>query len=416
MKRFWQSMSTVAAVCLMLAACVTTGRPQSALLLGLNRVSAGDEEIPYPTNRTLWIAPQNGKMQILELPDLIVPRKTGFWRVGVRSYCHPKGTKYGADYDIWSDVALFALPVSERPIVYGLVQCREPVQTSDAAQQSCEDVENDVEDGIDVQFVNRDYLSLRKWARNGPCAPHPDGSDLWSVQRLGDPFRVPIAYGDIEGNLASNDYEWKAADALLENASGIFDDGQKMPLGEGNTEEDMEIRENFPKWSKMPDVYKVTVMQTLNDGCFPKHDDRDWYIARNRGQWVAHGRFDTHRLCGTEVDFELPLHASFAAPATAPISLDAIGKQVPGAYDAFWSPGREMVVVLIDPDHTSLEVFLPRGQVLGKPVISMQLKEFEGAAMAEWATGSNVTRWTAELGKIKAQGVVTPLLSSSPDP
>ena len=34
--------------------------------------------------------------------------------------------------------------------------------------------------------------------------------------------------------------------------------------------------------------------------------------------------------------------------------------------------------------------------------------------MAESATGSNVARWTTELTKIKAQGVVKPLLAASP--
>jgi hypothetical protein len=183
-------------------------------------------------------------------------------------------------------------------------------------------------------------------------------------------------------------------------------------------------------------VYRAIV--TLDDGCFPKHDDKEWYIARNQGQWSAHGSFDTHRLCGDHVDFELPFHAAFAAPSKPPISLDTIRKNIPGAYDAFWSPGHEMAVVLIDqddsslrmqgepwpkelflgtfPNHTTLKVFSPRGQDMGKPFITIQLKEFEGPVMAEWATGSNVVRWTAELVKIKAQGVVKPLQSSSSRP
>jgi hypothetical protein len=39
-----------------------------------------------------------------------------------------------------------------------------------------------------------------------------------------------------------------------------------------------------------------------------------------------------------------------------------------------------------------------------------------GPIMAEWATGGNVARWTAELTKIKAQGVVRPLLTASQKP
>jgi len=181
----WHSIKLAsAATCFLLVASDTVAEAQSGLLLGLRREC--DEERCETAYRTLWIASRAGTLQIMELPELIVPRKTGFWRVGVRSYCHPKGTKYDADYDIWSDVVLFAKPVSQRPIIHGLLQCPEPAQTPNAAQRSCDDIDEDVDDGIDVQFVNGDYISLRKWARNGPCSSTVDGSDFWNVQRLGD--------------------------------------------------------------------------------------------------------------------------------------------------------------------------------------------------------------------------------------
>jgi len=148
------------------------------------------------------------------------------------------------------------------------------------------------------------------------------------------------------------------------------------------------------------------------------------------------------------VHFKLPLHASFAGPVVGPISLDTIKnhitinadlKAIKGVKDLFWSPNHEILVVIIntdkacirspiemcnsldsdpdDLDQTSLlQVYSPHGQDLGKPIVSLQLKEFESPVMAEWAAGSNVARWTTELKKIKAQGVVKPLLSSSPLP
>lgn len=443
------------ATCFLLAACGTRAHAQSGLLLGLSR--SCDEKSCEPPARSLWIAPQAGTLQIMELPDLIVPRKTGFWRVGTRFYCDPHELKNDPHREPSPDGALFAAPVNQRPIVYGVVQCPAHVQYLDTDSATGDKVPYGAS-GIDVSFVNEDYLSLNYWGRTD-CCVHPDASHRSRVKRLGDlakesitygDIEGPVAYGENEGSLASNDYEWKAADALLENASRVFDDGHKVPLGEGDTEEDKEIRENFPKWSLMAKVHKVIVMQTLNDGCFPKHDDKEWYIARNHGQWVAHGSFDTHRLCGGEVDFDLPFHAGFAAPAVGPISLDDIKKRITikdipdlktilGVKDMFWSPNHELLVVLVntdkacisnpiricnprdlDPeylDQTSLlQVYSPHGQDLGKPVISMQLKEFEGPVMAEWATDSNVARWTAELKKIEAQGVVTPLLSSSSHP
>ncbi len=438
--------SACAAICFLLAACGTAAEAQSGLLLGLS--SSCDEKGCDPPDRTLWIAPQDGKLQILELPDLIVPRKTGFWRVGTRFYCDPDELKNDPHREPSPTGALFAAPANQRPIVYGVAECPAHVEYLDTESATGDKVPYGAS-GIDVRFVNGEYISLDYWGRTD-CCVHPDSSTQSRVERLGDPFRNPIAYGEIEGSLASNDYEWRAADALLKNASRENDDEEKIPFGEGNTEEEKEIRENFPKWSNMTELDRVTVMQTLNDGCFPKHDDREWYIARNQGKWSAYGGFDTHRLCGVYVDFELPLHAKFAAPAAGPISLDVIKyritienvpdlKTIKGVRDLFWSPNHDFLVVIIntdkacisspfkscfprdlDPelfDRTSLlQVYEPQGQDLGKPVISMRLKEFEGPVMEEWATGSNVARWTEELRKIKAQGVVKPLLSSSPQP
>ncbi|MGA1984083.1 MAG: hypothetical protein ABSG84_16660 [Acidobacteriaceae bacterium] len=438
--------SIFAAACFLLAACGTTAKAQSGLLLGLHRESdENGREIPH---RTLWIAPQAGTLKIMELPDLIVPRKTGFWRVGTRFYCDPDELKEAPHKAPSPDGAFFAAPVNQRPTVYGVVPCPEHVQYLDT-EGACGDDVPDGASGIDVSFVNDEYISLNDWGRTD-CGGHPDGSNQYRVERLGDSPLAPIAYGDVEGSLATNDYEWRAADALLENASRVSEDGHKVPLGEGDTDEDKEIRENFPKWSNMTKLDKVTVMQTLDDGCFPKHDDKEWYITRKNGGWHARGGFDTHRLCGVAVDFELPLHANIAEPVAGPISLDVIKnritikdasdlKMIKGVKDLFWSPNHELLVVLInmdkacvssafeyctpeqlDPDdfdETSLlQVYSPHGQDLGKPIISMQLKAFEKPVMAEWATGSSVARWTAALRKIKAQGMVKPILSSSSHP
>jgi len=422
MRSFWHCFGLVSAViCLLLAAHGTPIEAQSGLLLGLSR--SCDEKSCDPPNRTLWIAQQDGKLQIMELPDLIVPRKTGFWRVGTRLYCDPHELKTDPHKEPSPTGAIFAAPVNQRPTVYGVAQCPAHVQYLDTEGVCGDNVPYGAK-GINVLFVNDEYISLDDWWTSD-CGAHPDYGGRQTVERFGAPARRPIAYGEIEGKLASNDYEWKAADALLENASRIFDDGSRMPYGEGNTDEDKEIRENFPKWSNMSKLDKVTVMQTLNDGCFPKHDDREWGIERNHGQWVAYGSFDTHRLCGVLVHFELPLHAKFAAPSPGPISPDSIKKQITanavsdsearkGVIDAIWSPNHEFAVVFADMDW--LHVYSPHGQDLGKPIISVRLKEAENLVMSEAATGNNVARWTAELKKIKAQGVVKPLLSSSPHP
>lgn len=65
----------------------------------------------------------------------------------------------------------------------------------------------------------------------------------------------------------------------MKNDQGMRDDGA-LP-GEGDTEEDREIRKSYPRWSSMSEAEKVAAMQTVDEGWFPKHNDREWYIGRN---------------------------------------------------------------------------------------------------------------------------------------
>ncbi len=395
----WRLNAALAGMVSLAALFGSVAKAQSALLLGLRRpCPKGPCQMAY---RTLWIARHAGKVQIVELPDLILPRHAEFWRVGVRTCCDREGVQDLHGHEVpWPHDAWFAGPAAERPVVEGLVSCPANADGSCGGQ------------GIKVMFLNSNYISLEERVTS-ECGMHPDGSGSWSVRRLGDHDANPLAYSAIEGQAASAEYESRAAHALMTNAAIA-----------GDTDEDREIRKNHPNWSSMSEVEKVAALQAADDNCFPKHDDQEWYIGRDQGRWHAYGAFDTHRLCGVYVHFELPLSTSFAGPATAPVSLDSVSKQMPGAYDAFWSPGREMVVVLVGlnkplpdetaPSQTSLEVFSPRGQDMGKPIITMPLMEYERAIMAEWASGSGVAQWPAELTKIKAQGVVSPLLRASP--
>jgi hypothetical protein len=45
--------------------------------------------VAIDTGQTLWIAPVNGKMQVIALDDYVIPRKDGFWRVLLPSKSMP---------------------------------------------------------------------------------------------------------------------------------------------------------------------------------------------------------------------------------------------------------------------------------------------------------------------------------------
>jgi hypothetical protein len=393
---------------------------QSGLLLGLeNGCKNGNEPCAVP-NRTLWIAPQSGRLQIMEIPDLIVPRKAGFWRVGIRTYCEADwsddlgGKKTYSLNDRW-----FAKPVDERPVVGGLVPCPGYAQVTDACGTFY----------TEISFVNGNYISLNE-SDDSTCGAHPSGSKSSNVWRLDGSGDNPVAFSTVEGRGGSDEYAQAATHALMVNDLKYReedpDPGEKVaPLGLGNNSEDQDIRRKFPNWASMSEAERGAAMQEIFDPCFPNHNDTGWFIDRKNGRWTALGTIDTGRDCNGTVTFDLPFNTPFAGPASTPISLDEIRKQVPDAYDAVWSPKKEMVVVLTGQFKrnsitgesatvgTAIEVFLPHGQDLDRPVVTLRTDRATGPVMAEWATGSNVTRWTAQLTKIKAQGLVKPLLSVS---
>jgi hypothetical protein len=419
----WKVRAVCVAAGLLLASGGVTVRAQAGLLLGL---SGG---------RTLWIAPQGGAVEFMEIPDLIVPRRDGFWRVGVRTYCEwetlddfnqepgnsgskkePGDSANNGAYstqDVW-----FAGPVSERPEARGFFE--DDFRDLIACPKQLKDDDTCATDNYGVAFVTSEYISLVE-QEEGMCPgnAHPSAGEAGIVGRLDDHAAARIAYSDMEGAGASAAFRDAADDAQVEHEVGYPQEAETLG----------KMRAKYPKWDSMTSQEKVAAVgETAEDFCGGDTNEQDWYFERDDGQWIAHSTVDLPHVCGDYLPFDLPFHAPFPAPFTGPISLDAIRKQVPDAYDAVWSPKKEMVVVLagqIKVDkmtgertsaHASLEVFLPHGQDLGKRVATLATGEATGPVMAEWATGPNVARWTAELTKIKAQGVVNPRLPESPKP
>ncbi|WP_041643914.1 hypothetical protein [Mahella australiensis] len=101
---------------------------RSGVLLGLR--SQNNEGYAY---RTLWIASTDTRIHpILETKDLFVPRKSGFWKVGIQTY------KTG---DVMQDI-LFARPINK----------------ADISKQASDEFEEPIEQHI--TFVSDDYVAV----------------------------------------------------------------------------------------------------------------------------------------------------------------------------------------------------------------------------------------------------------------
>jgi hypothetical protein len=339
---------------------------------------------------------KGGALTVAELPDLVVPRRDGFWRVGVRHYCDLSERNGGSEDDsISKHDVLFSVPVSKRATVEGLVAFPKTDQRVCTASH------------ISIKFLNPEYLSIEQ-GEEFNCGAHPDWSGSFTVSRTGDAERKAISFGSLKGLDPGNEYRHASAHALIENLQG---------LGDAEKYEE-EYRSRYKDWSTMSDEEKVSALDSGDDGCFPNHNDTEWYITRRPRRWAALGAIPTHRLCGTLVKFELPLPAIFGTSNTPPVSLESIRKRLPGALDAVWSPRQETLLVLVRdqtiavlrPQNLNIEVFHPLNLEIGTPVLTIRLHLMEEPVMAEWALGANVDRWTTVLEKIRESGFQEPLM------
>lgn len=112
-------------------------KSKSGVLLGLKYK---DKETAQYAYRTLWISYVNGSFnEVIEMPDLLVPRQTGFWRMGVVY------DEYRKSYKLWAFPYVRAYPT----VV--------PVQS---------DLRPRITDDINIRFVGNDYICVEESISN----------------------------------------------------------------------------------------------------------------------------------------------------------------------------------------------------------------------------------------------------------
>jgi hypothetical protein len=345
--------------------------------------------------QTLWIAPQDGSIKLVaELPDLIVPRTDGFWRVGVRNYCEPP------DYwSVESQDVFFAVPVSQHPTIKeGLIPC---VQAKKMAEEKYKELlskpnktkhDDDILAGseqngpayecssfsITVEFVNPLFIST-SGSYEVECGVHPDGTLSYGVSRFGPLSQPPVSLSSLFGKKATDTYMDLAKQALVENADDQSHPGSGQPQEPGGYGTDLSLEELSKKDSaRFPDNV----------------NDQEWYITRHEGRWLELGGINTHRLCGGAVQFPLPTDKFTWSliDKSVPLDMKWLRSLLPNAKDAFWSPRKDLLVVLTNND--SLAVFKPHGERIGTPLLTLELTRgrYRSWPSGLWEPASSVGR------------------------
>ena len=341
----WRSVAVLISLC-------PLGLAQdSGLLLG-HRTHDSDYQ-------TLWIYSSGDTVDEVRIPHLLVPRPSGFWRVGVHASLYTAEAEYLDDRMETGEEHLWALPVGQRPTI-ALKSGEELV----AADRDA----NCFRTSRQIHFVTPSYL----W--------HDVNWSQECIHVRGESESRVVSHDQLDGPSTP-------IDELLGDAGyAAFRKGFMAAY-----------RERLAWEAKNP----------ANEcGQTPEVDKRSWKVHRREGRWVAESWAKTHRVCGYGFEFDIPisLPESLTGHDRLPGAWEELAASIPELWDAFSSPSNNLLIALTAKH---LLVYRPLGSDLGAPVLRRSLDELDiqkstytpPIVMARWAVGRHVPRWTDEVRK-----------------
>ena len=306
---------------------------------------------------TLWILACDGGMTTRLVQHIVIPRKDGFWRLGMNAGSAELFADSSTDSTDWRhDTAemnfFWVARLNESPRLRSLGPDDVPCSTTS--------------DMASLTYVGSNFVGSTTFSQSS-CA-HYYESHAMGVASL-DSLRVATTSAAATG----------AQTVAL--------------LGPDVAARHRRLNESARDWES-----------DCGERGF-ESDATDWTIRRERGSWVAVANFygTGGGICGRYNDerrLRTGLPASFGAPAARlPVAWRAIEKVVPGAVDATASPDQRMLIVLA-----------PSGTVdlLGRQRLAVTLLRVDHGSlrsvgqslgvggpwvMLEWAAGERAMQW-----------------------
>ena len=265
------------------ALALAQGEPAitSGLLLGLRAEKNG-----LSSYRTLWIAPNRGQVRFLEGKNLLVARKSGWWRVGQGRYRAGTGD-WTFDLD-----APWAVPADEKPWADGLKFAQDEQKCNSVGRSS-------------ILFVGEDHISLET-DQGGYCegAAHPSQWNGLNTYPLEAFRRAPNEWPALGGPA---DQALKFQTAFPARATALTDAGT---------------------------AFYAKASQDDRDRLADQPDETAWGLVRRAGNWVLRGRlnYSSEAARGNFADFDLPVTApaSLVGPSGQGFTLDELKSWVSG--------------------------------------------------------------------------------------
>jgi hypothetical protein len=308
--------------------------------------------------RTLWIRGVDPRQPAkpVEMLNLLVPRRSGFWRMGLVGACaeedyRPVDEVLGAATDLFD--YLWAVPVGQQAQVradnaqYDRTFRAGPCKRRDLR---CVNMHT-----TRIFWVWPEFASLSPGGEFS-CGAHPDSRFSPTIRGL-DRLDLPM----------------NIREALGESAEKLFREAFETAYAEYRK-----------AWKTAP---------CADDAVF---QGQSWYIEREAERWKAVGWSDTHRLCGYGFDYAVDTDLSPVTGRHADESLrPAPSHQLVPDADVHRAPNGGWALVA-----TEKELLVFNGTTTS-PILRVPKMPDESLVMVEWATGRHVARWNDEVVRLR---------------
>ena len=336
----------------------------SGLLLGIRRSNV-DENSTASRYETLWIVNSRQSPLRVTLPDLIVPRTTGFWRAGVAATCVRPETDARID-------RLWLVPAGQRPTLgngcptvaasdipgYGIA-----LDSADRVPLDTVTVVCQIEQ-VEIHFVTGDYVgTFDTSSQTEECEPRGGRYGYGpSIRRWETDSVLPLTQAighDVDSAFA------RAARLAVKSAPRdeceLFTDGPER---------------------------RASSAEMIDQ----------WYVERWRGRWrPAVFRHIYGSDCSFDAPTTLTLPRSFTGYDALRPAWGVVARAIPNAVDAVSSPAGDLVIAFTSD---SLFAFESNGTKLGARLLAMPF-ERQRVVMVQWAIGRHVARWSEALARLK---------------
>lgn len=310
---------------------------KTGLLLGLKSLEL-ENNIETWNYRTIFIRGYNKDVvSIYEMEDILLPRKTGFWKVKVDR----------EEIDGNVNDTIVANAINKTKVLEDKEELEPSLQMSikEVGKEEKKDIENTVKN---ILYIGNDYISIENVYYRNKGERVLEFYPIDNINK-GNPMKI----FDIIGKAGQ--------EAFIEGANKkILSENQK---------------------------YKDSLIDL-------KPNEESFGLFRRNGHWVFEGRLNfaengIYRYKNFNIKAIPPKEVVHFDEISIP--WNAIKTKIPEALDVFISPNEDLAIVL---NHNNILIYLIEdGEIGDIPVEKIKLKAGEKIIMAEWATGRYPQLW-----------------------